>query len=292
MIGRRQPPNERGESAPRGFDDFDLRIGDVMRGTKLGDAQVMSDAMAMRLHATVAQTVHKHVSDPRLRQLIEHFLQYVGSSPFLAPTILTMIMSAQQDQGCWYSMGGTRMVARTLEAFGALHCASNNAARGAGFHLLTELDRKRWDGCLAATLTGVWLCMKHQIPAMLEAGGGSIVNITSVSGMRGEASQSAYSAAKGGVIALTKTAAAEFAQRGVRVNAVAPGGVETPSIAGYFERVPEIKQATLATHAMRRLGRPEEIADAVVYLCSDRSSFVTGHVLVADGGVLVNPHSM
>ncbi len=90
-------------------------IADVMRGTKVGDSQVMSDAMAMRLHATVAQTVHKHVSDPRLRQLIEHFLQYVGSSPFLAPTILTMIMSAQQDQGCWYSMGGTRMVARSLE---------------------------------------------------------------------------------------------------------------------------------------------------------------------------------
>ena len=184
------------------------------------------------------------------------------------------------------------MVARTVEAFGALHCASNNAARGAGFQLLTELERRRWDGCLAVTLTGVWMCMKHQIPAMLAAGGGSIVNVTSVSGMRGEATQAAYSAAKGGVIALTKSAAAEFAQQGVRVNAVAPGGIETPGIAMYFEKVPAVKQATLATHAMRRLGRPEEIADSVVYLCSDRSSFVTGHVLVADGGVLVNPHSM
>ena len=89
-------------------------VMDIIKGTPMGDSVVMKDAMAMRLHSTVGKTVHKHIRDPRVRQMVEHFLQYVGSSPFLAPTILTMIASAQLDQGCWYSMGGTRMVARTL----------------------------------------------------------------------------------------------------------------------------------------------------------------------------------
>jgi NAD(P)-dependent dehydrogenase (short-subunit alcohol dehydrogenase family) len=184
------------------------------------------------------------------------------------------------------------MVRQTVEHFGALHCASNNAALGAGFHPLTEIDRERWDRCLSVTLSGVWLCLKYEIPALLEAGGGSIVNISSLSAHQGEAHQAAYSAAKGGVDALTKTAAAEYAQRGIRVNAVAPGGIETPAIAKYFESVPDIREATVATHAMRRLGRPEEIADAVVYLCSDRSSFMTGHIMAVDGGIQVNPHSL
>jgi len=184
------------------------------------------------------------------------------------------------------------MIEETVARFGVLHCASNNAALGAGFHPLTELDRERWDRCVSVTLTGVWLCLKYEIPAMMESGGGSIVNISSLSGMRGEARQAAYAAAKGGVNGLTFSAAAEYAQRGIRINAVAPGGIETPGIARYFEECPEVREATVATHAMRRLGRPEELADAVAYLCSDRSSFVTGHVMVVDGGIQVNPHSM
>ena len=184
------------------------------------------------------------------------------------------------------------MVRATLEAFGALHCASNNAARGAGFRVLTELRREDWDRALAVTLTGVWLCLKHEIPALLASGGGAIVNVASVSGLRGEATQAAYSAAKGGVLALTKSAAAEWAQRGIRVNAICPGGIRTDAIEAYFEHAPGVREATVAVHAMRRLGEPAEIADAIVWLCSERASFVTGHAMVVDGGVLVNPHTL
>jgi NAD(P)-dependent dehydrogenase (short-subunit alcohol dehydrogenase family) len=182
------------------------------------------------------------------------------------------------------------MVRTTVERFGALHCVSNNAAMGAGFRSLTDIAKKAWDGALAVTLTGVWLCMKYEIPAMLASGGGSIVNIASASAIKGEALQAAYCAAKGGVLALTKTAAAEYAQRGIRVNALCPGGIRTPGSEAYFQKVPGAREAATATHAMRRLGEPEEIADAVSYLCSDRASFITGHVMIVDGGALVNSH--
>ena len=182
------------------------------------------------------------------------------------------------------------MVGGVVSRFGRLDCASNNAALGAGFHPTTELDRVRWDRCLAVTLTGVWLCLKYEIPAMLRSGGGAIVNISSQSGIKGQVRQAAYAAAKGGVIALTKTAAAEYATRGIRVNTVAPGGIETPGIASYFENNPGLRERTADVHAMRRLGKPHEIADAVAYLCSDRSSFITGDILLVDGGIGVNAH--
>jgi NAD(P)-dependent dehydrogenase (short-subunit alcohol dehydrogenase family) len=181
-------------------------------------------------------------------------------------------------------------IARIVAHFGELHCASNNAALGAGFHPTHELERAKWDRCLSVTLTGVWLCMKYELPAMIAAGGGAIVNISSVSGIKGQVTQAAYAAAKGGVIALTKTVAAEYATRGVRANSVAPGGIETPGMATYLDAFPEIRQRTEAVHALRRFGRPEEIADAVTYLCSDRASFITGQVLGVEGGIQVNAH--
>jgi NAD(P)-dependent dehydrogenase (short-subunit alcohol dehydrogenase family) len=184
------------------------------------------------------------------------------------------------------------MVDETLARFGALHCASNNAAAGGGFNYIPDVEEKNWDLCHSVTLKGVWLCMKYEIPAMLASGGGAIVNIASLSGVRGEALQSPYSAAKGGVIALTRTAAAEYACKGIRVNAVNPGGILTRALADYFLKVPGAEEHTAGTHAMRRLGRPEEVADAVVYLCSARASFITGHALDVDGGVMVNPHTL
>lgn len=185
------------------------------------------------------------------------------------------------------------LVARTVSEFGALHWASNNAAGGAGdFVSLVDTDARTWERTLAVCLTGVFHCMKYEIPAMLEAGGGSIVNISSASTLKGHAYLAAYTAAKGGVEALTKTAAQEYSARGLRVNAISPGGIETPAIARYFVKFPDVHERTVDSHAMRRLGTPEELAEAVVWLASERSSYVTGANLLVDGGSSVNSHML
>jgi NAD(P)-dependent dehydrogenase (short-subunit alcohol dehydrogenase family) len=176
---------------------------------------------------------------------------------------------------------------RTRQVFGGLHMVSNNAALGAPNKPVTELTEEEWDRCMAVTLRGVWLCMKYQLPLIEASGGGAIVNVASVSGIRGEAFQSAYVAAKGGVIALSKTVAVEYARRGIRVNTVCPGGINSGGMAFYLKKMPEMREKALNAHAMGRLAEPAEIADAVVYLCSERASFITGHDLVVDGGVLV-----
>ena len=185
------------------------------------------------------------------------------------------------------------LVAAATREFGALHWASNNAAGGGGdFAPLVATDEPTWERTLAVCLTGVFYAMKYEIPALLAAGGGSIVNISSASTLKGHAFLAAYTAAKGGVEALTKTAAAELATQGIRVNAISPGGIETPAIARYFKRFPDVREATVKSHAMRRLGTPEELAEAVVWLASDRASYVTGANLLVDGGSSVNSHML
>lgn len=184
-------------------------------------------------------------------------------------------------------------VARVVQAFGQLRWASNNAAGGMGaFTPLHEIDDENWSNTIDVCLKGIFHGMKYEIPAMLESGGGSIVNISSASAAKGEAFLGAYVAAKGGVEALTKTGAAEYAGQGLRINAVAPGGFETPGLQRYFERFPEFEQKTVAQHALRRVGQPSEVAEAVIWLASDRSSFVTGATLQCDGGIAVNSHML
>jgi len=183
------------------------------------------------------------------------------------------------------------MVEHCVERFGGLDWASNNAVGGAGgFAALHEMSERTWQRTIDVCLNGVFHCMKFEIPAMLERGGGSIINIITASVTSGEAMLGAYIAAKGGVDALTRTGAAEYAARGIRVNSVAPGGFETPAIARYFERFPEHRERTVAQHAVRRIGAPEEIAEPVIWLASERSSFVTGASILADGGIMVNSH--
>jgi NAD(P)-dependent dehydrogenase (short-subunit alcohol dehydrogenase family) len=178
------------------------------------------------------------------------------------------------------------MVARTVEAFGTLDCAFNNAGIaprhvGPPGQRSHEMSRQSFDAMLAVNLTGVFLCMKHEIVHMLGHGGGSIVNTASVAGLIGLPTAANYVAAKHGVVGLTKTAAMEYAEDNIRVNCVNPGYIKSPmtdpGMAERFERL-------MTKVPMHRLGQPEEIAEAVVWMCSDKASFMTGACHVIDGG--------
>jgi NAD(P)-dependent dehydrogenase (short-subunit alcohol dehydrogenase family) len=181
------------------------------------------------------------------------------------------------------------MIAKTVETYGRLDCAHNNAGisgRGiAGTHgaLTADYPEERWQQVIAVNLTGVWLCMKYEIPQMLSQGGGTIVNTASIAGLIGGAGGAAYAASKHGVIGLTKTAALEYAQQGIRVNCVCPGYIQTPMTARGLSD-PERQAQIVARHPLGRVGTPGEIAEAVVWLCSDAASFVTGHTMTVDGG--------
>ncbi|MGI8856254.1 MAG: glucose 1-dehydrogenase [Thermomicrobiales bacterium] len=173
------------------------------------------------------------------------------------------------------------LIRATVERYGRLDYAHNNAGIEGAVGSLLDYPEEVWDAVMAVNLKGVWLCMKEEIPQMLAQGGGAIVNTSSIAGLRGGRLLFAYGASKFGVIGMTKSASQEFAGRGIRVNAVCPGVIDTPMVARAF--TPEIT-ANLKERQMGRLGTPEEIAQAVVWLCSDAASFVTGAALPIDGG--------
>lgn len=177
------------------------------------------------------------------------------------------------------------MVALAVERFGGLDIAFNNAGTG-GSGLVTELAEEEWHRLMAVNLTGVWLCMKHEIPAMLTRGGGAIVNNSSAAGLTGHAGSPAYAASKHGVIGLTTSAALQFINRGVRINAVCPGVIGTPMVERATARNPRGMAWFLAKQPGGAAGVPEQVADAVAWLCSDEASFVTGSALRVDGGML------
>lgn len=176
-----------------------------------------------------------------------------------------------------------RLVATTIDHFGHLNYAVNNAAIE-GQKGFLEWTEQEWDDTININLKGVWLCMKNQIPEMLKAGGGAIVNISSVAGLMGFPMHTPYVAAKHGVHGLTKTASLEFASRGIRVNTVCPGTILTPMLEQGFANNPDNAQIAINYTPMGRVGQPMELAEAALWLCSDKSSFVTGATLSVDGG--------
>jgi NAD(P)-dependent dehydrogenase (short-subunit alcohol dehydrogenase family) len=176
------------------------------------------------------------------------------------------------------------MVQEALASFGRLDWACNSASGGESVKLLTDLTEEEWDDFVGVSLKGIWLCMKHEIPAIVASGGGAIVNVGSMVGVRGMPGLSAYAAAKGGLIALSKTAAAEFAPRGVRVNVVNAGMIRTPANERFQKLSPEIAKRAIESHALGRMGEPDEVAEMAVWLLSARASFVTGECLAVDGG--------
>ena len=177
------------------------------------------------------------------------------------------------------------LVDSVLDRFGRLDCAVNSA----GIYQfetppITELDVDYWNRILAVDLTGMFLCMKHQVRAMLQGGGGAIVNIGSGAGLKAVPQTYAYVAAKHGLIGLSKTAALDLATQNVRVNVVCPGLVQTPMV-GFLDTMDEASKSWFfKANAQERIGQPEEIADAALWLCSDGASFTTGVILPVDGG--------
>jgi NAD(P)-dependent dehydrogenase (short-subunit alcohol dehydrogenase family) len=180
---------------------------------------------------------------------------------------------------------------QTIETFGRLDVAFNNAGVEQEPKAAAELTEEEWDRIVAIDLRGVFLCMKYEIPLLLQQGGGAIVNTSSGAGVKGFEGQAAYVAAKHGVVGLSKAAALDYAPQNIRINAICPGIIDTPMMDRFGGGTPEGKEKELASAAaaqpIGRAGKSEEVAAAVVWLCSDAASFATGHAMVVDGGQTV-----
>ena len=176
------------------------------------------------------------------------------------------------------------MIEQIVQTYGRLDCAFNNAGIEGDQATTADCTIENWMRVIDINLTGVWLCMKYEIPEMLKIGGGSIVNMASVAGRVGFPNIPAYTASKQGVNGLTKTAALEYATQGIRVNAVCPGVINTAMIDRFTGGETEAIKQMEAMEPIGRMGTPEEVAKAVLWLCSEDASFVTGHPLVVDGG--------
>jgi NAD(P)-dependent dehydrogenase (short-subunit alcohol dehydrogenase family) len=175
------------------------------------------------------------------------------------------------------------LIGKAVDTYGRLDCAFNNAGTAVGGGPIHDSTEENWDYVMGINLKGVWLCMKYEIRQMLKQGGGAIVNTSSVMGLVGHIDKPIYAASKHGVVGLTKSVALQYAKNGIRVNAVCPGWVRTPMTEGRLND-PEARARMVEMEPIGRVGKPEEVAEAVVWLCSDAASFVTGHTMAVDGG--------
>ncbi len=178
------------------------------------------------------------------------------------------------------------LITQTVETYGRLDCAFNNAGIEGGVKPTIDCTEEEFDRTIAVNLTGVWLCMKYELQQMLSQGGGAIVNTASVAGLIGFPGLPDYVASKHGVLGLTKTAALEYAKSGIRVNAVCPGVIQTPMVERGAQLSPGFDEVAVSMEPVGRFGQPAEIGEAVVWLCSDAASFVTGHPMTVDGGLV------
>ena len=178
------------------------------------------------------------------------------------------------------------LITQTVETYGRLDCAFNNAGIEGGVKPTIDCTEEEFARTIAVNLTGVWLCMKYEIQQMLSQGGGAIVNTASVAGLVGFPGLPDYVASKHGVLGLTKTAALEYAKSGIRVNAVCPGVIQTPMVERGAQLSPGFDELAVSMEPVGRFGQPAEIGEAVVWLCSEAASFVTGHPMTVDGGLV------
>jgi NAD(P)-dependent dehydrogenase (short-subunit alcohol dehydrogenase family) len=239
-----------------------------------GAASGLGAASARRLAEEGAKVMLTDVAADAGRAVADQIAGAGGEAAFE-----THDVTSQSD---WEGVVGV-----TLERFGRLDVLVNNAGVSGGMQELMSLDCETWRRVLAVNLDGVFFGLRYAGPAIAAAGGGSIVNISSILGKVGMAGAAAYCASKGGVALLTKAAALEWAPLGIRVNSVHPGFIDTPMVSGALQALENANEMTdmiVSRHALARLGAPREIADAVLFLASDESSFMTGAELVVDGG--------
>jgi NAD(P)-dependent dehydrogenase (short-subunit alcohol dehydrogenase family) len=178
------------------------------------------------------------------------------------------------------------LIQGTIEAFGRLDIGINNAGIGSTWTRVADYSFEDWDRVIGVNLNGVFYCMHYEIQQMLELGGGTIVNTSSIAGLKGLANSSAYSASKHGVVGLTKAAALEYARNNIRINAVCPVFARTPMLEELFAVNPTYEGRLVKNIPMRRYGTPEDVAAAIIWLCSDDAGFITGHTLPLDGGIM------
>ena len=235
-----------------------------------GAASGIGEAAA-RLFATRGARVALIDLDARGEGVAEEIRRAGGEAIFVAADV------AEDEQ-----VG--EAVARTIERFGGLDCAYNNAGLSAPPHPVAEMPVEQWRRAVDVMLTGVFLCLRHEIPEMLERGGGAIVNCASGAGLIGFPGQSAYVASKHGVIGLTKAAALEYGTRGILINAICPGTARTAMVEQVVAETPSLQAELERLHPIGRIAEPAEIAEAALWLCSGRAGFVMGSALVVDGG--------